>query len=205
VKAAGSGAVYKTATTNSSYNEMMGLAGIVSASDPYTNITDGLQGKLVASNSYWKSGNITASSNRDLTEALMTEANNTSLKEGGDVSAIYCNYEIWSRFADLLTPDKRHVNTQALTSGWSNIEFQAGGKGIPVFPCKQAPPNKMFFVDERHLFFLHAGEIDWIDGTDGILHWDVGEDQFIGAMLWIANMATDHRGAHTLLANLNES
>ena len=192
--------VYDASGTGNSYYEMMGLKGIISASDPTTGDFQGLDRSTYT---WWKAAHETSSSstNRDLTEKLMIAAYNGSLKNGGEPSAIYCDLDVQREYSALLTPSVRNINTLDLTGGWSALAFQCGGKPIPVFGSKGCAPNLMYFVDEKHLFFVECGDVEWISGggAGGVMTWDIGYAQKIGALQWVGNLACDHPGSCCLL------
>lgn len=191
---------YDPSGSANTFYEMMGLKGIINNADPTTGDLQGLDSATYAA---WNAAVETASSNRDLTEGLMIDAYNAVIQNGGEATAIYGDMKMQKAFALTQTPDRRHVNTNEFTGGWSALMFQCGGKPIPFFGWKQAVPETIYFVDESHLFFVHTGDVDWIPGTEGVMHWDAGYAQKIGALEWFVNLATDHRGAFCKLDKIN--
>ena len=190
------------ATSSNTYVEMMGLQGIISNADP---TTGDLQGLDRATYTQWQSNVRSASSNRPLTIKLMIQAAQDCSSRGGDPTAIYCDMDQLLSYSQLLTPDVRYTNLQDLTGGFKGLAFSFGGsKEIPIFGCKQCTPNRMYFVDESHLFFVQTGDIEWLPGAqgNGMLTWDIGYAQKVGMLEWFANLATDHPGSSCALTYL---
>lgn len=194
---------YDASGTANSYYEWMGLKGIVSASDP---TTGDLQGLDRATYTWWKASAKSASANRPVTEKLMIEMAQECQKKGGEPTAIYCDYDQLKNYAIIQTANVMHTDIAEITGGFNGLRFQYGVKPIPVFGIYQCTPNAMYFVDESHLFFVQAGDMEWIPGAagGGVLHWDVGTSQKVGAIEWFGNLATDHPASCGLLNYLEK-
>lgn len=193
---------YATNGTDNTYYEIMGLAGIVSASDPGTGDLQGLDRTTYP---WWKAEvNTNSSVNRTFTEKLLLKACNQSFNNGGNPTAMYMDRATYAAFADGLVGDKRHVGTTKLKSGMEVPTFDAAGSIIPLIATRQCDPHKVYIIDEKTLHFQQAGPVDWIPGTqDKVMHWDQGYSRFIASLIWFANLATVRPSSNVLLSDLS--
>jgi hypothetical protein len=190
--------VYRTGTKDI---EVMGLAGIVSATDP---ISTGLQGLTVAANPYWKASVLgNSGTNRALTLALMRTALDTVETAGnGKTTAIYTTHGVRRAYEALLQADRKYVNVMKLDGGVETLAYD----NLPIIADKDCQANRLYFVDESELVLAELGEggFQWMDEDGAILSRN-GKDGYDAVLYRYCELATRARNAHALLADITEA
>jgi len=182
--------------------EVMGLSGIVAATDP---ASGSLQGLAVATNPWWK-GNVLGNSgtNRSITLALMRQAADAVEVAGsGRVSAIYASYGVRRAYEALLKASFQFVNVMDLDGGVKALAYD----DMPIFAEKDCQANRMYFLDEKMLEILTLGNpgFDWMSEDGAILHRGNGKDNYAATLYRYMNLGCRARNAHTLLADITEA
>ena len=195
---AASSSVYKAGAKDI---ELMGLAGIVSATDP---ISTGLQGLTVALNPYWKASVLgNSGTNRALTIALMRTALDTVETAGnGKTTAIYTTHGVRRAYEALLQADRQYVNVMKLDGGVETLAYD----GLPIIADKDCQANRLYFVDESELVLaeLGAGGFQWMD-EDGSILSRTDRDGYSAVLYRYCELATRARNAHALLTDITEA
>jgi hypothetical protein len=177
--------------------EMMGLLGIV---DDDTLLAS-LQGIDSGDYPVWQ-GKVydAAGTNRALSLALMQTAYSYCEKQMKAPSAVITSYGVRDKYADLLTADKRHVNTLKLDGGFTAIEFNSS----PVIPLASCWPNKMFFLQESMLEIGETAPPDWASEDGSILHKVSTYDSYEADLVYDAELGAKRRNCHAVLADITE-
>lgn len=180
--------------------EMMGLGGIVSATDP---ASGSLQGLAVATYPYWKAQALSNSgTNRAISENLMQSAMDAVEQySDGNVTAIYTNYGVRRAYQALLTANKVYQNTMDLKGGVKALEFN----GLPLIVDKDCPANKLFFVDESKLSLYRLSDVDWMQEDGAILSRVSGYDAYEAVLYVYQELGCKARNAHCLLSDITEA
>lgn len=180
--------------------EIMGLKGIISDVDPYTN---GLQNIKVADNAWWKAIVLNnGGTNRALSLPLMrTVIDEVEIAGAGETSAIYTSHGVRRAYEALLQAERQYVNTMKLDGGIETLAFDK----LPIIAEKDCDANRMYFVDEDMLTVLNLGDgnFEWMQEDGAILH--RGEGDAYGATLFrYCELATRARNAHAVLEDISE-
>lgn len=190
-------AVYRHGSRNL---ELMGLGGIVSNTDP---ASGSLQGLAVATYDYWKAnvqGN--GGSNRTISEVLMQKALDATDQAGaGNTTALYTTYGVRRAYQALLTTNRNYSNTMDLKGGFKALDYN----GLPLITDKDAPSNKIFFVDESSLKFYRLADWDWMDQDGAVLSRVSGYDAYEATLFLYSELGCSARNANTLLYDITES
>ncbi len=190
----------------SAQNQMMGIAGIISASDPAA-VSGGLQGLAVATKGYWKAQVVsgdTAGTNQALTLARMQKpldliATNSDFDET-DVKFLLCSYGVRAKYIDLLVSEKRFVNTMTLDGGFKGVDFN----GIPLVPDPQCRKNRIYYVSPESMKILRTSDFDWMDKDGSMLFRISGQDAYEAVLFHYGNLAVFARNANGLLDDITE-
>ena len=202
-----SGAAITTDNTFSVYTagsrgiEMMGLAGIVSA-------TSTLQGLDVATYPWWKATVLAnGGTNRAISDTLLQTAIDTlESNSSGMCTAMYTSFGVRRAYQALLTATKQLVNTQKLQGGYEAINYLGGSHGvIPMIADKDAPANKIFIVDEDELAIYRLADFDWMQEDGSILSRVSGVDAYEAVLYVYQELGTSMRNAHVLLSDITEA
>ena len=202
-----SGAAITTDNTFSVYTagsrgiEMMGLAGIVSA-------TSTLQGLDVATYPWWKATVLAnGGTNRPISDTLLQTAIDTlEANSSGMCTAMYTSFGVRRAYQSLLTNSKQLVNTQKLQGGYEAISYLGGSHGmIPIIAEKDAAANSVFIVDEDELAIHRLADFDWMQEDGSILSRVSGVDAYEAVLYVYQELGTSMRNAHVLLSDITEA
>jgi len=190
--------------------EVMGIDGIISASDPGLP-TGGLQGLAVATFGYWKAQSFGASgTKRDLSFELMqkplTRIDTHSGANASDVPFLLANGPIYDKYCALCRADKRHVNTMRLDGGQTAVDFN----GYPLVIDPQTKRNTIFYPNPKAMELLTSSDgITWADFLDGEqFKMKVGSsghaDAYNAYMVFYGNFACKQRNASGVLFDITD-
>lgn len=193
-------ATYSVYIAGSRNLEMMGLSGIVSASDP---ASGSLQGLAVATYSYWKAQSLSNSgTNRAISETLMQTAEDyVEQNSDGQVTSIYTSYGVRRAYQALLTANKIFQNPMELKGGYKALEFN----GKPLIADKDCQANRLYFVDESKLSLYRLSDMDWMQEDGAILSRVSGYDAYEAVLYVYHELGCKARNAHCLLSDITEA
>jgi hypothetical protein len=201
-----------TASEGAGLGEMMGLQGIIRATDPPApNSSAGLQGLLVATYPEWKA-HVKSNSgvDREISEDLIVSALDDAM-EYGNVSVLLTTLKVRRAYADLLEAYKTLPNAEMLWGGWSGLAFVYDGKKIPLVPDRFCPDGDMYGLDESRLSIFctdKKAQISWERGFGGqsaILQKVAGYNQYQAEGHIFSNLGTDLRKAFVVINDIDES
>jgi len=153
----------------------------------------------------WKSVvNANGGSNRSLTEALMIKVTDDVRVNGGKTSLILTSLGVRRAYFNLLTQQRRYVSTKEYTGGITGLAF-SNGRDIPVVEDVDAPPNKMWMLDESTFKVYRDKDWHWLDNDGNIWKWVTNSDAFEAVLRQYWELATDRRNANGLLSDLTEA
>lgn len=185
-------------------NELMGLRGIVSASNP-TLLTGGLHGLAVASHPYWTAqefGNsgVKRDLDLDIMQAPLDAIAMESDFDESDVSFLLANYAIRAKYVSLLQADKRFVNTMTLDGGFTAVEFN----GKPMILDPQCDRGKIYYIVPESLRIFRTSDFDWMDQDGSVLARVANEDAYSATLFAYMNLGCLYRNANAVLKDLND-
>ena len=176
---------------------VMGLLGIV---DDATFVTT-LQNISRSTNAFWKASVLANGGvNRSLTQVLLQAAQDKPyIKGGGKITAFYSNLGQRQNYVQLVSADRRYVNTMKFDAGYEALEYN----GLPWFVDRDAVKNAVYALDESVLRFMMLKDIDWMDEDGAILARTTGlgyEATLEGHM----ELATYQPNRHAVIRDLSE-
>lgn len=187
--------------------EMMGLLGIVSASDPpYPNASLGLQGLLVASYPDWKAiSSSNSGGKRALTEDLLASV--IDQVQLGSTTVMLITQKLRRVWATLLR-DYKLTDSKTMWGGWAGMPYYYDGKEIPMVVDKFVPDGTIIGIDESK-FTLYVtkknAEITWEKGRDGsILQKVANKNEYVAEGHIFANLGVSVRKCNFILSDLSE-
>ena len=86
-------------------------------------------------------------------------------KAGGKINFLHCSYGVRRGYQNLLTLQKRLVNTMKLKGGWDAISYN----GIPLAADKYIKDGKLYCLDLNDFKFYHMGDYEWLDADGAML------------------------------------
>ena len=190
--------------------EMMGLAGIVHDDDVDTLITAGatshpLQGLDVATYPWWKAKVFASSGGRwtgqrSLTEEMIQRAIDYLREmQGVSPTIMITTSGVWRSFAyGEISEGRRFLDTTEVVAGIRVPSFL----GLPVIQDPDMHPGELYLLTEPHLTIHQMNELSWLDQDGTILRAKAGYPAWTACLCWFAQLATDRRNAHALIADL---
>jgi len=183
-------------------NQMMGIAGGVSASDPPL---AALQGLAVGTYDFWKAktfGN--SGTNRqlafeDMQEVIDEIASTTDYSEG-DINLMLSNYPVRRSYYKLMVSERRQVNTMTLDGGFKTLEYN----GIPWVADSQCKRNRIYFLVMDTMSIYRTSDIDWMDKDGSYLSRVANVDAYEATLFHYGNLAFLSRNGNGLLYDLIE-
>lgn len=183
----------------------IGIAGIISATDPPFYTTTGLQGVLVSGHDWWKAQVFSNSGvNRplafeDMQEVIDAIAINSSYTEK-DIGLILMGYPLRRAYYKLCIAERRHINTMTLDGGWKALDFN----GMPLMVDAQCNRNRMYFINFDTLAFIQTADWDWMDKDGSYLYRDSTTDAYKATLFMYGNLACYARNGNGVLDDLIE-
>lgn len=186
----------------------MGLAGIISASNPYAGITALSAFQGVNRSTYaWACAQVLNEGASAAAPAVLENKKILQMvhkcQQFGKVSVIITNGPIWRSYYAKLEADKTMPNEKAYWGGTSGLAFYGGNaKAIPIIWDEDCPDQSMYFIDDDQVVIVAPDKagLDWLPGDSGhILNRVQGKDEYAANMRWYYNMSTTRPQALGLL------
>ncbi len=188
--------------------QMMGIRGIISASNPPL-LSGGLHGLTVAANPNWVAREF---SNSGTLRALTPELLQQPLTEIGlrgdsteaDIEFLLCNGKVKDKIAALLIADQIQSSPTRLKGGFVSLDWN--GKSVVVDP--QCRRNTLYYVNPKSMDFLTAtGGIQFASFKDGsIWRQKIGAsgyaDAYTATLRIEGNLACKQRNANAVLLDI---
>jgi hypothetical protein len=185
--------------TGSYGREPNGLASIVTDTGLLFNVDPASEPTWAATN------NNNAGVNRVLSEALMIRLTDDIQVKGGDVSLILYSLGVRRSYFNLLSQQRRYVNTKEFAGGLTGLAFNNGVE-IPVVPDVDHPPNTGYFLEED-TFKIYQDQ-DWhfsqVQGSD-VWKWVDGFDAYEALLVKYWEMGIWRRNASGVLKDITEA
>lgn len=140
---------------------------------------------------------------RPLSEGLMIEVCDTVRRQGGKTSVIFTSLGVRRAYFNLLTQQRRYTDTKSFDGGFQGLAFNYGTE-VPVVEDVDAPPNKMWFVDEDKFKVYRNKEWHWADDDGNVLKWVTDFDSWEGFMRQYWEVGLSSRNAQALLSDIIE-
>lgn len=142
----------------------------------------------------------------ELTMARMCDRIKTA---GGKTTAIYSTPGVFRAYWGLLRSDRRFVNTQKFTGGYTGLAFDSPSWGeIPFLSDDQAVAGTMYFVNENELDIYRPYEYKPMDRAGTIWHQKVsGNNTYDVWQAWLverSQIGTRRRNTHGKITNIIE-
>lgn len=179
--------------------EPQGFASIVRASGT-------LFGVDPATYPVWKSHvNSNSGTARALSESLMIRTADEARRRGGKTSVIFSDLASRRSYFNLLSQQRRYNDTKEFAGGFSGLAFNYGAKEVPVVEDIDAPPGKMWFIDESTFKVYRSKDWHFADADGGVWKWVNNKDAFEALLRCYWEFGTDRRNANALLDDITGS
>lgn len=147
--------------------------------------------------------NSNSGTNRALSEGLMINLTDTVRVQGGKTSLILMSLGVRRAYFNLLTQQRRYVNTKEFAGGLTGLAFNNGTE-IPCVEDVDAPANKMWFLQEDVFKIYRVNDWDWLNMDNEIWKWLVGYDAWQAKLACYYEIGINRRNANGLLSDITE-
>lgn len=180
------------------YNrEPNGLASIVASSGALFNIDPATEGT-------WKATvNANGGTNRALSEGLMIKLTDDVRVNGGQTSLFLTSLGVRRAYFQLLVQQRRYTDTKEFNGGIRGLAFN-NGREIPVVEDVDAPPNKIWGLDESSLTIYRSSDWSWLDLDGDVWKWLADYDAFQAVLHSYWELGVNRRNANALLSDITE-
>lgn len=104
---------------------------------------------------------------RPISEGLIAKAQmRAENRSGQTIDLLWAEDGVFRAFANLLSGQKRIVNTRQLAGGYTGLEFASGGDNTAVTRDRDAPPNKLYGLNTADLVEYIDDDWQW-EAMDG--------------------------------------
>lgn len=140
---------------------------------------------------------------RALSEGLMVQLTDQVRQQGGKISLILMSLGVRRAYFNLLTQQRRYVNTKEFSGGLTGLAFNNGTE-IPCVEDVDAPVNKMWMLQENSFKIYRDADWDWLNMDNEIWKWLVGYDAWQAKLACYYEIGINRRNANGLLSDLTE-
>lgn len=184
--------------TGNAQREANGLTSIVSDTGTLFTVDPTVEPK-------WKSiNNNNGGTLRALSEALMINLTDTIRTNGGKTSVILASMGVRRAYFNLLTQQRRYVNTKEFAGGLTGLAFN-NGREIPFVEDPDAPPNKAWFLQEDTFKIYREKPWYFMNDDGSIWKWVQGVDAYQAVMRQYWELGINRRNANGVLADITEA
>ncbi len=131
--------------------------------------------------------------------------NKVHIASGQDPQMGIGSVGVYRAFATLQTSLKRYTNTVDMKGGWKGLEFSAGTSPIQITWDRDAPNNKLFFINTDHLKEFQMSDWDFMDEDGSVLLRTGTTDGYNFTLFKYMDLTTDQRNSHGLLSDITEA
>jgi Family of unknown function (DUF5309) len=153
----------------------------------------------------WKSEvNTNAGTLRALSEGLMTEMIDRIRANGGQTTVVFQSLGVRRAYANLLTQQRRYVNTQSFTGGFSGLAFTTDNGDIPIVADVDCPPNTQYFINEKEIKLYREGEWSFMDRDGSMWQRVTGFDAYEATYFQYSEIGSHRRNTHGVIQDVTE-
>lgn len=141
---------------------------------------------------------------RPISENLVEKTSHRAENRSGEeVDSLWCEDGVYRAAANLLTAQKRMVNTLELKGGHKGLEFNFGTNGAPLMKARDLPPNQLFGLNHASLELFVDEDWTWEDTDGSVLTRAADNTHSFEAIYYsFLETATTRRNAHFLITDL---
>ncbi len=142
--------------------------------------------------------------NRALSEGLMLLMADKIRVNGGKVTAMFSNLGVRRSYFNLLSQQRRFTNTTDFEGGFKGLAFTTDQGDIPFVVDVDAPPNRVYFVNEKEITLYREKDWSFMDRDGSKWARVAGYDAYDATMYQYGNLGTHRRNTFGLLADVTE-
>lgn len=189
---------------NSQQREKIGFKQIISNSGTLYNINPSTEPVWVST------VNSNSGTPRAIAEGLMIKmVDDIRTLGGGSPSVIFTSLGVRRAYFQLLSQQRRYQGTKEFAGGFDGLSFTTDAGDIPIVPDYDAPPNKMWFVNEKQIKLYEQADWSFMnrDGSNWqrVIQSSGNYDAYAAYLFKYAQIGTHQRNAHGLLSDVAEA
>lgn len=108
-------------------------------------------------------------------------------------------------FSNLLLSMKRFPGSRELKGGYAAVDFAAAGPVIPIMYDRDAPAQKLYWLNRAHIFFGKASDWEFMQEDGNVLSRVSAKDSYEYTLFLYADQFIDKRNAFGLQSGLTEA
>jgi hypothetical protein len=143
-------------------------------------------------------------SNRALSEGLMINMVDNIRAQGGTVTAIFQNLGVRRAYFNLLSQQRKFVNTKEFAGGFTGLSFTTDQGEVPVVVDIAAPYNKQFYVNEKELTLYREKDWSFMDRDGSKWQRVIGYDAYEATMYQYSELGCHRRNTHGQIQDVTE-
>lgn len=188
--------------------QMMGLEGIISASDPVL-LAGGLHGLPVATFPWFAAQVVGSDSTKvDLSvvnmQKVITKIASGSNYTEKDIKFILCSYQVRDKYVELATNLRLYYNTMTLDGGWEAVTYN----NLPIVPDNQSKRGRMYFVVPKTMAIFRTSDFNWMDMDGSIWQRKITSsgvhDAYMATLFHYGDLGCKNRNGNGVLLGINE-
>ena len=155
----------------------------------------------------WKSYvNANGGTPRAISETMISKQVDLTYRQAGkNVTVLFTSLGVRRSYANLLTQQRRFVNTKEFTGGFSGIAFTTDRGDIPLVADKDCPFNTMYGLTESAIKLYRESDWSFMDEDGSMWLRDPNKDAYTATLYQYSELATDRRNAHFVIKDITES
>lgn len=142
--------------------------------------------------------------NRALSEGLMINMADRIRFRGGKVTAMFSNLGVRRAYFNLLSQQRKYVNTKEFAGGFTGLSFTTDAGEIPMVVDIAAPRNKLYFVNEKELTLYRESDWSWMNRDGSNWQRVVGYDAYEATMYQYSEIGCHRRNSQGRIDDLTE-
>lgn len=142
--------------------------------------------------------------NRALTEALMIQTIDQVRTNGGETTVGFTSLGVRRAYYNLLKTDRRFVNTEKFSGGFTGLAFTTDKGDIPIVVDVDAPYNAIQFLNEKSIKIYQESDWSFMNRDGSNFQRVIGFDAYEATMYKYCEFGTHRRNTHAALVDVTE-
>lgn len=142
--------------------------------------------------------------NRALSEGLMINMVDSIRAQGGTVTAIFQNLGVRRAYFNLLSQQRKFVNTKEFAGGFTGLAFTTDQGEVPVIVDIMAPKNKQFYINEKEITLYREKDWSFMDRDGSKWQRVVGFDAYEATMYQYSELGCHRRNSQGQIQDITE-
>lgn len=142
--------------------------------------------------------------NRALSEGLMINMVDSIRANGGKTTAIFQNLGVRRAYFNLLSQQRKFVNTKEFAGGFTGLAFTTDQGEVPVIVDIAAPKNKQFYINEDEITLYREKDWSFMDRDGSKWQRVIGYDAYEATMYQYSELGCHRRNSQGQIQDITE-